>query len=128
MGKAKKEPDYKTYLAQAARIEEHMWNVVPGDPEDLKELKVTLRFPEDAGYLERKLNREKRIGKVEPLGSGRFLFSLRTYDLTAVRPFLRNYIGYIERIETDDRDFLDDWQKNLQAFQEMYGLHAEAEK
>ena len=128
MGKAKKEPNYEAYAAQAARIEEHMWNVVPGDLEELKELKVTLRFPEDAAYLERKLNREKRIGKVEPLGGGRFLFSLRTYDLTAVRPFLRNYIGYIERIETDDRDFLDDWQKNLQAFQEMYGLHAEAEK
>ena len=71
-------------------------------------------------HMVRRLYREKRIGEIDDLGDGRYLFSVETFDLRAVKPFLRSFIGSIEKIETEDVDFLDEWNREIGLYKEMY--------
>ncbi len=105
---------------KADELYKYAWNVALGDANDLKQLRVEFFFQGNTEHMVRRLYREKRIGRIDDLGEGRYLFTVETFDLRTVKPFLRSFIGSIDKIETDDNFFLDEWNREIELYKEMY--------
>ena len=73
---------------------------------------MTLHFDDDEQYILRRLEREKRNGTVETIGPNTARFTADVYDASELLPWLRTFIGRIEKLECSDetvvRRFYDD--------------------
>ena len=68
----------------------------------------------------KRLDREKRCGKIEKLDDNHYRFSAELYDLTEIVPWIRTFICRITSLEFSDKivekRFLDD-------IEEMYSIY-----
>jgi hypothetical protein len=86
-------------------IKKKHWNTwfVRGE---LNHLEVTLLIEENAPYVLRRLEEEKRYGSVEKVTSNTYKFTIDLVDMTAISPWLRTFTGRILDIHCTDQEWL----------------------
>ncbi len=104
-------------------IEAHMWGVnVPSDLERLEHVEFDLHVAPEESYILRRLEREKRCGRIEKLDETHYRYIADVYDTQEMLPWLRTYICRITRIELDNKRVEGRFRWDLGQMYQMYGL------
>jgi hypothetical protein len=84
-------------------------------------LEMTLHFEDHEQHIPRRLEREKRTGTIEDLGDGRIRFTADVYDAAELMPWVRTFIGRIEKIECTNPEVTARFRETLREMAQMYG-------
>ncbi|MEG1805249.1 MAG: WYL domain-containing protein [Clostridia bacterium] len=97
------------------------WGVYLGGSNKLSWLKLYLKIEENEGYILNRLQKEGRGGKVERVSDNVFCFSIELYDLDEIRPWLRTFIGRIEKLECSKSGYVERFFADVDAMKNAYG-------
>lgn len=103
-------------------LRNHIWGVSLGD-EELTHVEFVIKVDEREAYIVRRLNREKRCGKVSPVANspGMFKFEADVYDAHEMFPWIRTFICRIVELHISDGNL----EKLFwDSFDDMYNSYA----
>lgn len=80
---------------------DNVWCVAIPQNQQTNNLEIDFDFTDDKS-LSRRLERNKKFGKVLMLSEGKYRFTTTIKDYTEMIPFLRTFYAYIVRINNDD--------------------------
>lgn len=111
--------NYDDYRARLDFVSKNMWGVgcTARSPEKVS---FTVLVGENEEHIVKRLEREKRCGRIEKLDDNHYRFSAELYDLTEIVPWIRTFICRITNLDFSDKTvekrFLDD-------IDEMYRIY-----
>lgn len=82
---------------------------------------MTIHFEEDEQYILRRLEREKRNGSVDVIDRNTARFAADVYDASEMLPWLRTFIGRIEKLECSDESVVRRFYDDLAGTIALYG-------
>ncbi|MBC1566797.1 WYL domain-containing protein [Listeria booriae] len=114
--------DFEVDVAHFDEVRKFMWSA-GFDRRVVHELRVTLCIDEvRESYMLERIRNEGRHGTLTRVTANRFVYAIATYDLNGMKPFLRTFIGRIEKIDAQD----DAWERQFYAeLADMYRLYFE---
>lgn len=115
------EKKYDKYLGFWEKFQSHLWGTSCGVGFQVDHLEMTLHFDEDEAYIPRRLEREKRNGRVELLDANTCKYIVDTYDAAELLPWIRTFIGRIEKLECSDETVVKRFYADLEAMDTVYG-------
>lgn len=102
----------------------HMWGVSTqsrsGDRMETVEFTVT--YGENESYIHKRLEREKRCGKVERIDANTSRFSAEVFDASELIPWIRSFISRIADIQFSNKELEKQFKEDLEKMYQMYGL------
>ena len=119
-------PRFDELRAELEKMQEKMWGVNIkrsrwGD-ERLEHVEFTVRVGNGENYIVNRLEREKRIGRVERLDRSTYRFSADVYDSTELRPWIRTFISRITEMRFSNRTVENRFKSDLCEMYRMYGI------
>lgn len=118
------EKQFDTYMGYCEKFHSHLWGASSGVDFNLDHLEMTLHLEDDEQHVLRRLEREKRIGRVERIDSNTYKYVVDTYDASELLPWIRSFIGRIEKLECSDESVVTKFYENLEQMYRMYGGEA----
>jgi hypothetical protein len=122
-------PRFDELRAELDRMESKMWGVSvkrnKWGTEHLEHVEFTVQVGADEEYIIRRLEREKRIGRVEQLDENTYRFSADVYDSGELIPWIRTFICRIVRMNFSNRSVEKRFKRDLEAMYQMYGIKQE---
>ena len=82
---------------------------------------MTLHFDDDEQHIPRRLEREKRIGRVVLVDQNTCKYIVDTYDASEMVPWIRTFIGRIEKLECSDETVVTRFYDDLNQVYALYG-------
>lgn len=113
--------DAKQVREKFEEEKKHIWGVSFGNRK-LIHVEFIVRVKENEAFIIQRLDREKRLGKVAPVENspGLIRFSAEVYDPHEMFPWLRTYIGRIDKLKiSDEKEEKLFWE----SVQEMYNIY-----
>ena len=114
------EGNYARYEALYRNFLPHLWGTSAGADFTVDHLEMTLRFEDDEQHIPQRLEREKRNGRVEIIGQNTVRYIADVYDASEMLPWLRTFIGRIEKLECSNETVVKRFYDDLA---QMYGLY-----
>lgn len=115
------EPKWDELYHRCQQFRKHLWGTSGGAGRSVDHFEMIIRAAPDEGFIPRRLKREKRTGTVEDLGNGRWRFTADVYDASELMPWVRTFIGRIEKIDCSNPAVLERWRESLAQMYDMYG-------
>ena len=97
-----------------------MWGISTGT-QTLDHLEMLIHAGPEEDFIIQRLKREKRHGIVEQVDESTWRFTADVYDAGEMMPWVRTFIGRIDRLECSSKAFIDRFRDDLAAMQRMYG-------
>ena len=117
----KEEKNYSAYLDAQKRFDKHLWGVATGSERGLEHIEMTVRIGAGEQFILDRLEREKRHGRCEMLDKHTCRFVADIYDASEMLPWLRTFIGRIEKLQCSNQGVVDTFFEDLRQMREMYG-------
>lgn len=111
---------YDKYMGYCEKFHSHLWGTSSGVDYNVDHLEMTLHFEDNEQYIPRRLEREKRNGRVEIVDHNTCKYIVDTYDASELLPWLRTFIGRIEKLECTDAAVVDRFFTDLAATLALY--------
>ena len=83
---------------------------------------MSLHFEDDEQYILRRLEREKRCGKVERIDKNTSRFYAEIFDSNELIPWIRTFICRITDIKFSNKSIERQFKKDLDEMYVLYGL------
>lgn len=115
------EKKYDKYMSFCEKFRTHLWGISSGVGFRVDHLEMTIYFEEDEPYIPRRLEREKRNGRVEMIDQNTCKYIVDTYDASEMLPWIRTFIGRIEKLECSDETVVKQFYQDLEQVYGMYG-------
>ena len=115
------EKKYDTYMCYCQKFRSHLWGTSGGVGFNVDHLEMTLHFDDDELHIPSRLEREKRNGRVEIVDQNTCKYIVDTYDASELLPWIRTFIGRIEKIECSDRTVVTRFYQDLEKVYSLYG-------
>ena len=103
-----------------------VWGVARNHSERLYHLEMTVFADANEGHIPRRLEREKRCGRVEQLDETHWRFSAEVYDALELLPWVRTFIGRITELKCDDPRVTGRFYGDMAAMAGFYGGDGDA--
>lgn len=105
----------------------HMWGISTDSRSGshMEHVEFTIRYGNNERFIPRRLEREKRIGHVEHIGSNTSKFTADVYDASELIPWIRTFICRITDISISNKALEETFKKDLHAMYEMYGMEGD---
>lgn len=113
--------DPERYEGYYQRYREHLWGVSSGVDFSMDHIEMTVRVGERESYIINRLEREKRVGRVEVLDTETYRFTADVYDATEMLPWLRTFIGRIVELKCSNQYVVDTFYQDLDEMLNLYG-------
>ena len=84
-------------------------------------LELTLHFEDHEQHIPRRLEREKRNGRVEMIDKNTCKYIVDTYDVLELFPWIRTFIGRIVKLECSDKAAVKRFYEDLDQLYALYG-------
>lgn len=104
----------------------HVWGVSRGNRATLFTLEMTVVAVEGEEHIPRRLEREKRCGKLEQLDDTHWRYTAQVYDALEMLPWIRTFIGRIVELKCDDPRVTKRFYEDMAVMAEMYGGDGDA--
>ena len=91
----------------------------------MEHIEFTVWYDDGEQHIPRRLEREKRIGKVEYIDEHTCRFLADVYDASELIPWIRTFICRITDISISNKFLEIQFKKDLQTMYEMYGMEGE---
>lgn len=119
-------PRFDQLRQELDRMQKHMWGVTakhrPHGEEALEQVEFTIRVKDNEGFILQRLEREKRIGRVEKLDEHHYRFSAEVYDTGEMIPWIRSFICRITHLHFSNEAWEAQFKEDLLQMYRMYGL------
>ncbi len=109
------------YAGFYGRFRENLWGVSTGAGHSLDHLEMTVQILPGEEYILRRLEREKRCGRVEAVDGQTYKFTADVYDALEMLPWLRTFIGRIIKLECSSEPVTRRFYGDLEAMRRQYG-------
>ncbi len=109
------------YSCWYGKFKDTLWGVSTGEEYDIEHMEMTLHIADNEGYILDRLKREKRCGRVDMVDEHTCIFSADVYDAAEMLPWIRTFIGRIEKLECSNTYVTDTFFDDINAMTEMYG-------
>ena len=114
------EPQPEQYEALWEDFDRHLWGISTGT-HTLDHLEMLIHVEPDEYFIVERLRREKRHGTVEQVDDSTWKFTADVYDAGEMMPWVRTFIGRIDRLECSNKFFLERLRDDFAAMRRMYG-------
>ena len=118
------ETDFSIYEKYCEKYRSHLWGTSAGVGFRVDHLEMTLHFEDSEQYIPRRLEREKRNGRVELVNKNTCKFIVDTYDASELLPWIRTFIGRIECLTCSDEAVVTRFYEDMEAMYDLYGGEA----
>ena len=115
------EADPARYQNYCDKFRSHPWGTSDGVGFHVDHLEMTLHFDDNEQYIPHRLEREKRNGRVELIDQNTFKYIVDTYDASELIPWLRTFIGRVEKLECTDQKVVARFYGDLELMYKQYG-------
>lgn len=115
------EPSPDIYKKFCERFKTHLWGTSSGTGFHVDHLEMTLHFEDNEPYIPKRLEREKRNGRVELIDKNTCKYIVDTYDASELIPWLRTFIGRIEKLECSNQNVVNRFYEDLEQMYTLYG-------
>ena len=115
------EPGFDALRARCQQYRAPLWGTSGGSGRHIEHFEMIVRWHPGEEFIPRRLDREKRVGTVEDLGDGRIKFTADVYDAAELMPWVRTFIGRIEKIECTNPVVTARFRDTLREMAQMYG-------
>ena len=106
---------------EAARAElSHCWGISSKQGARLYHVKLGIRVARNEEFIVRRLRREKRCGIVRRESPGHWVYEADVFDPLEMLPWLRTFIGRIEKLETDHPYLVKRFRKDFRDLCALY--------
>jgi len=112
--------NFNEYLVKSIKFIENMWGVSTGLDIHLDHIEFTVFAGQDEQHIVERLYREKRCGKVIPVGDNIYRFSADVYDAAELLPWIRTFIGRIISFDTNSDYIRKTFLEDLEVMYAMY--------
>ncbi len=108
----------------------HMWGVCTegSSGSGIEHVEFTVTYGPNEEFIHKRLEREKRCGRVERLGKYKSRFSADVYDASELVPWIRTFICRITDIHFSDSNLEKRFKADLEAMYELYGIEGGGEE
>ena len=103
-----------------------VWGVAHNRSEATTRLEMTVFADDGEDHIPRRLEREKRCGRVEQLDDRHWRFTADVYDALEMLPWLRTFTGRIVELKCDDSRVTERFYGDLAAMAALYGGDGDA--
>ena len=110
---------HKTALKQA---EAHMWGVTCRSDNHYEHVEFEIRAGADEQFIVRRLEREKRCGKVEKIDDIHYRYTADVFDTTELVPWIRTFISRITRLNFSNRTVENRFRSDIREMYRIYGI------
>lgn len=118
--------DFDALRARLDIMQSRMWGVsVNGANTDInntEHVEFTVAVENGEEYIIKRLEREKRVGRIEKLKGGLYRFSADVYSSEELFPWIRTFICRITEIRFSSRALEKRFKSDLEAMYRMYGI------
>ena len=115
------ERNKEKYLGFCERFETHLWGASGGEEPNLDHIEMTVRVDDDEQFIIDRLERERRCGRIEAIDSHTYKYAADVYDAAEMLPWLRTFIGRVEKLECSDLWVTRRFYQDIEAMKQMYG-------
>lgn len=115
------EPNHGKYADAFERFRSHLWGVSTGTDFRVDHLEMTVSYGPEEDFIPKRLEREKRNGRVEILDDRTCRYTTDVYDASELIPWLRTFIGRIEKLECSDNTVVERFWADLEQMSALYG-------
>ena len=115
------ERKYDKYMGFCEKFRSHLWGTSGGVGFNVDHLEMTLHFDDHEQHIPRRLEREKRNGRVEIVDQNTCKYIVDTYDASELLPWIRTFIGRIEKLECSDKTLVKRFYEDLEQVYALYG-------
>jgi DNA-binding transcriptional ArsR family regulator len=115
------EENYDTYLGHCEQFRSYLWGTSTGTNHRVDHLEMTIHFEDSEDFIPRRLEREKRNGRVERIGPNTCKYTVDTYDASEMLPWIRTFTGRIEKLECSDATVVHRFYEDLDQVLALYG-------
>ncbi|BAK97707.1 hypothetical protein OBV_05090 [Oscillibacter valericigenes Sjm18-20] len=113
--------NYETYLEYQKRFDLNLWGVSTSSERGLDHIEMTVHIGNGEQFILDRLEREKRHGRCEMLDEHTCRFVADVYDALEMIPWLRTFIGRIEKLQCSNPSVVDTFYEDLRQMNKMYG-------
>ena len=103
------------------KFQENLWGVSTGIEYHIEHMEITIHIADHEEYILERLEREKRCGQVEIVDAHTCVFSADVYDAAEMLPWIRTFIGRIEKLECSNSHVIETFYADLEAMRAVYG-------
>ena len=122
-------PRFDELRAELDEMQKHTWGVSVRqrgwERGGLEHVEFTVRVEDDEEFIVRRLEREKRIGKVEMLDEHTYRFSVDVYDASELIPWMRTFICRIVDMKMSNRELEKKFKSDIEEMYSIYGIGEE---
>lgn len=106
------------------RMQPHIWGVSTQgfSGERMEHVEFTVTYSDEESHIHRRLEREKRCGRVERIDNNTSKFSADVYDAAELIPWIRTYICRISDIHFSNEELEKQFKSDINVMYELYGL------
>ena len=124
-------PRFDELRAQIDEMKDKMWGVSTKrnrwGVEKLEHVDFTVKVADNEAYIIRRLEREKRVGKVEKIDDNTYRFTADVYDVSEMIPWIRTFICRIIDMNFTSKTLENQFKTDLDAMYHMYGIEEVSE-
>ena len=103
-----------------------VWGVSLGDGARIVRLEMTVWVGADEAHILKRLEREKRCGRIERLDERRWRFAAEVCDALELLPWIRTFTGRIVELKCDDPRVTERFYQDMAAMAALYGGDGDA--
>ena len=122
-------PRFDELRAELDEMQSKMWGVAVrkkrGGEERLEHVAFTIKVGNNEEYIVRRLEREKRIGRVEKIDENTYRFAADVYDTSEMVPWIRTFICRIIELHFTNHTVEQQFRRDLEEMYRMYGVTEE---
>ena len=119
-------PRFDELRAELDKMQSKMWGVTAKrnrygeDP--VEHVEFTVKISDNEGHIIRRLEREKRVGKIEKTDDNTYRFSADVYDSSEMIPWIRTFICRITDISFSNKVIEKQFKNDIKEMYRMYGI------
>lgn len=110
------------------QLESHMWGVnARWSLRSLEQVEFTVYIGKGEEYILRRLEREKRCGRIEQVDDTHYRFTAEVFDTREMLPWIRTFLSRITRLHFSNSHVEKSFKRDLSAMYRLYGLEEKPE-
>ncbi len=115
------EIEFDKYLGYGSRFQENLWGVSSGVDFSMDHVEMIILVNKGEKYILKRLEHEKRCGNIETINDQEHKFIADVYDAAEMLPWIRTYIGYIKKLESNNEYLVKSFYEDLKRMNQIYG-------
>lgn len=124
-------PRFDELRAELDEMQPKMWGVTSKKnrrgEENTEHVDFTVKVADNEEHIVRRLEREKRVGKVEKINNNTYRFTVDVYDTSEMIPWIRTFICRITELHFSDKTLENKFKSDIEEMYRMYGIGEAAE-